>query len=214
MATMHEEAHRCVVRVSDGRGFVVQGELDDQRYIVTASHCLPRLPPRTHAGYIKERTYKASLAPLGNKSAIWAECLFVDPVADIAVLGSPDGQSLSKEPEAYQELVNGAEPVPMRPCQGEEEGWLFAQDASHWFRCTVRGTQKLWIADAAEPIRRGMSGSPILAADGTAIGIVCVGKAGEDDEHHTEGGPNAGYWNLPGWLLHEFAHKQELAERA
>jgi hypothetical protein len=43
------------------------------------------------------------LAPLGKKPAIWGQCLFTDPVADIAVLGSPDEQSLSKEAEAYQD---------------------------------------------------------------------------------------------------------------
>jgi hypothetical protein len=32
----------------------------------------------------------------------------------------------------------------------------------------------LWIEAAAEPIRGGMSGSPIIAPDGKAIGIVSV----------------------------------------
>jgi hypothetical protein len=120
---MHEEAHRFVVQVSDGRGFVVEG---DERDIVTASHCLPRLP--TPPSDTSERTYRTLLGPLGRKRTVWAECLFADPVGDIAVLGSPDDQERSKEAKAYQELVNGAEPVLMRPCQGEEEGWLFALD--------------------------------------------------------------------------------------
>jgi hypothetical protein len=34
--------------------------------------------------------------------------MFVDPVADIAVLGSPDTQDLSEEAEAYDQLIDGA----------------------------------------------------------------------------------------------------------
>jgi hypothetical protein len=207
---MHEEAHRSVVQVSDGRGFVIQG---DERYIVTASHCLPRLPEPPSD--IEELTYPALLGPLGKERTVWAQCLFADPVADIAVLGSPDDQELSREAKAYEEMVNQAEPLSMRPCQGEEEGWLFALDASHWFRCTMQGIKQiLWIADAAEPIRGGMSGSPILAADGTAISIVCASDGAGDADTDTQGGPNPGYLNLPGWLLDEFAHELELTERA
>jgi hypothetical protein len=46
----------------------------------------------------------------------------------------------------------------------------------------------LWIADATEGIGGGMSGSPILADDGTAIGLLCT--SGGTGEVHTEGGPN------------------------
>jgi hypothetical protein len=43
----------------------------------------------------------------------------------------------------------------------------------------------LWITDAGKGIVGGMSGSPILAEDGSAIGVVSVGG-----ELHTGGGPN------------------------
>ena len=36
---------------------------------------------------------------------VWAECLFADPVADIAVLGVPDEQYLSSEAAAFEALV-------------------------------------------------------------------------------------------------------------
>jgi hypothetical protein len=46
--------------------------------------------------------------------------LFVDPVADIAVLCSPDNQALIREAEAYEELVMGVTPfqVTDAPKQG------------------------------------------------------------------------------------------------
>ncbi len=52
-------------------------------------------------------------------------------------------------------------------------------------------------------------GSPIIADDGTAIGIVCIGSS-IGDAPQTSGGPNPRLTHhLPGWLLQEAA----LAER-
>jgi hypothetical protein len=78
-------AFRSIVQVGDGRGFVVDGN-----HIVTASHCPPHLPPC--GGYLAgKQTYQALLGPLGAETnTVWADCLFVDPVADIAVLEAPD----------------------------------------------------------------------------------------------------------------------------
>jgi hypothetical protein len=82
-----------IVTVGDGRGFVVEGIRSDL-LVVTAAHCLPFFPPCHGDSELVERTYGSLLAPLGGESAISAECLFVDPIADIAVLGSPDISSL------------------------------------------------------------------------------------------------------------------------
>jgi hypothetical protein len=91
----------AVVRVSNGgRGFVVEtsGRFGRRnRYVITAAHCLPRVPPRHGLSHTEERTYKKLLAPLGKKPSVWCECLFLDPIADIAVLGGPDNQELSEQ---------------------------------------------------------------------------------------------------------------------
>lgn len=50
-------------------------------------------------------TYKNFLGPLGGKRQVWAECLFVDPIADIAVFGTPDTQDLYEQADAYDELT-------------------------------------------------------------------------------------------------------------
>ena len=39
-----------------------------------------------------------------------AECLFVDPVADIALLGPPDSQDLGEQHEAYERMIDAIEP--------------------------------------------------------------------------------------------------------
>jgi hypothetical protein len=58
---------------------------------------------------------------------------------------------------------------------------------------TSRG-RALWISHAAEGIRGGMSGSPIVGPDGRAIGVVCTAsgviKPGQPDtDDLREGGP-------------------------
>jgi len=60
----------------------------------------------------------------------------------------------------------------------------------------------LGVVDAAEGIVGGMSGSPIVANNGSAIGVICT--SGGTSEVHTEGGGNPRLvGNLPGWLLHK-----------
>src|SRR5215471_9157363 len=78
----HDEATRAVLRVGEGRGFVVEHKLKlgTERLVITAAHCLPHFTPRNAFAYTEERTYKALLGPLGADATVWAECLFVDPV--------------------------------------------------------------------------------------------------------------------------------------
>jgi putative ABC transport system substrate-binding protein len=59
-----DKATAAVIRVGDGRGFVVEGERE--RFVITAAHCLPHLPPCHPAAYEEELTYQALLGPLGN----------------------------------------------------------------------------------------------------------------------------------------------------
>jgi hypothetical protein len=226
-ATRFKRALHAVVTVGHGRGFVVEGRgLYGRRhkYIVTAAHCLPSEPPRQGASHLDERTYPKLLAPLGKRPIVWCECLFLDPIADVAVLGAPDDQALSDQADAYEKLVAKAtrlvvaEP-PSKPIRQDVERLAIAGKdewakrecpafllslENQWFPCTVRHSPNdmLWISDAAEGIAGGMSGSPIVAKDGTAIGIVCLGSGGTFNRLPTEGGPNPRLMgNLPGWFL-------------
>lgn len=105
-----------------------------------------------------------------------------DPIGDIAVLGAPDGQHF-KECEAYEALMETSRPLPIVDAPKTDRAWLLSLDG-HWFRCVVtHNGGPLWIRDAAEGIVGGMSGSPIVADDGTAIGVICTGAG-------TVGGPN------------------------
>jgi len=242
-ASVFSTASRSMLRVgSGGRGFVI--EKDGKRFVITAAHCLTvpvtvrgdiarkgaTLPPAHGASYSEERIYPSLLGPLGRKSSVPAECIFVDPVADLAVLGPVDGQELYDEAQAYDELVEARDPIPLGsltftyrrhearnlPVGGklvkvkgfveptpiaEGDAWLLALDG-RWFKCrvTTRG-RSLWISDAKENIRGGMSGSPIVLPVGHAVGVVCISSS-MGGARSREGGPNPFLpAQLPGWLV-------------
>jgi hypothetical protein len=81
------------MRVGDDRGVVLGVGPHDDRFIITAAHCLP-LPPAHGMSYLEERTYRDLLGPLDSELSVWTQCLFADPVGDIAILASPDNQEL------------------------------------------------------------------------------------------------------------------------
>ena len=89
-----DQAKRSVVKVGGGRGFVIEGKWD-RRMIVTTAHCLPSFPPCRSFSCAEERTYQDLLGPLNGPTAVWTECLFVDPISDLAVLGPPYSSILS-----------------------------------------------------------------------------------------------------------------------
>src|ERR1700751_5475619 len=117
MATDFKEPHAVtmmkdsLVAVGGGRGFVVW--LDDRdRYVITAAHCLPHLPPLGDANCDTHAcTYRNLLGEIGEEQTVWAECAFVDPVADIAILCSPDNQALWEEAAQYEELIEPKVPL-------------------------------------------------------------------------------------------------------
>lgn len=180
-----------VIRVGDGRGFIVELPHSPitSRLVITAAHCLPYLPPAHRASYVEERTYGALLGPLGEQPTVWCECLFADPVADLAVLSGPDDQVLSKESDAYEQLVEPVEPftigaIPLKrrpqsprlaPPEGESDAFMLSLDG-RWFPCRVRSNGRmLTVISQEEPIRSGMSGSPIIDVADNAIGVVAIG---------------------------------------
>jgi hypothetical protein len=190
---------RAVVKVGDGgRGFVVA--FGDSRIVITAAHCLPHtpegqiiVPPAHPAAFTEERTYKALLGPLGSAPKVWAECLFVDPIADLAVLGCPDDQTLPGPARSYNALMRRARPLAITdaPAQGRETVQLYGAggsfekptpgvgpvrllslDASEWIDAQIerRGS---WLAVTTQGVvKSGMSGSPIVSMDGAAIGVM------------------------------------------
>ena|SRR5215469_1051983 len=186
-----------VVTVGQGRGFVV--EVAGERLVITAAHCLPSLPPALPSFGVEARIYGSLLGRREEEPRTWAVCRFVDPIADIAVLGLPD----DAHADDYKALMAAAAVLPIgdslrHPVNFWVPARLLSLDG-RWFSCTIRHFGgPLWITHAAERVHGGMSGSPIVTEAGTAIGVVCTTTSPR------EGGPNARLSeNLPGWLLRD-----------
>jgi hypothetical protein len=78
---------RGVVKVGGGRGFIIEAK--HSRLVVTAAHCLPHFPPPVSIAGYDERTYQDLLGALDDPTPrVWAELVFADPIADIAVLAA------------------------------------------------------------------------------------------------------------------------------
>lgn len=197
----------AIVRVGDGRGFLV-AHAPWPPYVVTAAHCLPQLPPAHAFSFTEERTYPNLLGPLGEPPTVWAECVFVDPIADVAVLDAPDGQALCEEAEAYEAFTDGRPAIRPGLLVDETEAWLQTLDG-HWKPCTVRpavrGGSRLTLIDAGDGNRAGCSGSPIMLLTGRAVGVVVVGSetlvAGVRHIEAEQSGQPSLVHTLPGWLL-------------
>ena len=119
------EAARSVVRVKEGRGFVVQ-DGEGQRYIVTAARCLPHLPPAWWFSLAADVTYPDVLGPLDATTlAVRAQYLFVNPVADIAVPGH------RKTREPYEAFVGGAGSARLKAGAGGGTGVAVGGGGAH-----------------------------------------------------------------------------------
>lgn len=180
-------------------------------WFVTAAHCLPMdkngrliLPPAHGAAFTEERTYESLLGPLGGETTVAAEALFIDPVADLAVLGPPDDP---EEWEAYETLIEPMQALVIGTAPTMKRVRLRTGGGAIWFGGRMKVAPTSW-AYRDEPgegkgefltlagkwveinLKRfryglsvfpgklaeaGTSGSPILSSTGKAIAAVTLG---------------------------------------
>ena len=171
----------AIVRVGDGRGFIVEAS-QGHRLVITAAHCLPHIAPAHPASYTHERTYPDLLGELSTEPCIWAECVFADLIADIAVLSQPDSQELCEKSDAFERFVASRTPLRVGAFTDGSPVWLRTL-AGTWERGIVEPQGgfagfaiTLAITGAKLGILPGASGSPIVSDLGTAIGIISCGR--------------------------------------
>jgi hypothetical protein len=194
-----------VLSVGEGRGFVVEHR--GEHLVVTASHCLPWLPSGFGIAYSEEHVYRNMLGPVGSAPIVACECLFINPIADVAVLGVPDTQTFSEEADPYRALLEYATPFRITEAPENGRGFLLSLEGE-WFGCQVEWMKRidgpLWVSKLAQSIEGGMSGSPIVSENGNAIGIVAasVMEKGKDAATDEFGASNPRLTrDLPLWLL-------------
>jgi len=203
-----------VITVDKGRGFIIgHRTLFDfgdgfkrlrRKLVLTASHCLPHPPVMPSYSY-QETTYPNLLAPLGKKPSVWAECLFFDPVSDLAILGEPDNQELGEENDAYARLVDERKPFTIAaPEMGE--GYMLALDGVSWQPTPLIVHENIWGTGLSTGATlAGQSGSPIVDAKGRAVALVSIGSerpAVSTGSSSAMDGPQPILkFQLPSWVL-------------
>jgi hypothetical protein len=160
----------AVFQVDAGRGFKV-GD-----FVITASHCLPHLPPCAPFIGADERTYPRLVGRLGEERTVSAELMFADPISDLAILGTPDDQERPEEATAYDQFLKGRGFTVADVEANTQVRAKILSLGGEWVSCRVshRGGP-LWVEGDVEG---GMSGSPIVNEAGKAIGVLCSGNNG------------------------------------
>jgi hypothetical protein len=172
-----------------------------------------------------------ALGPLGQKPSVWAQCIFMDPIVDLAVLASPgacDFDARRKE-EGYDALVNSTVPLPVQtifkfwhPNEDEPElipAWIplptdkviacVIEDYGHLFdwRCAPLGADVTGFL--RDPSRRDMfptgiqqlDGSPVVTDDGSVLAVFIGGSYSVATRLSR---------HLPAWLLRDLEHTHRL----
>ncbi len=177
-----ESIAKVGVKGKSGRGFWVGSP--GVGLIVTAAHCLPHYPPREgDVAFSHERTYRDLVARLDGKGACWVECIFLDPVADLAVLAEPDNQSLYEESCKFSDFASRSGFLEIGSLADGETPVRIMLNNSESIPCIVETNSRPYsrtfvIKKTDREIKGGMSGSPILTDDGKVVGVICNNATG------------------------------------
>lgn len=179
-----EAQRHSIVKVGDGRGFIVKGNDPrykgfGERFIITAVHCLPSMPACDLMRYTEDATFADLIGAIDGAATIWTECVFADAVSDLAILDNPDDQELFEKAELYEEFTQAATPIRIREGRAGERVWVLGLDGD--FKAGVLawvGLGTITVKGLADAIKPGTSGSPILGDDGFAISLCQIGTDG------------------------------------
>ena len=163
---------------SKGRGFLVPGG-----YVLTAAHCLPW----SGEGEMPLGDHFLVTIIVADGSRLKGEVVAVEPVSDIAVIASPDGQTFPREANAFDEFVDSTEGLIV--CKDEfplgeafpigifthEEHWI-SGSASQW-----RENAPTLFVETTPAVSGGTSGSAVLNDYGEVVGVVSTASEPADE---------------------------------
>lgn len=220
------KATDSIVKVGKGRGFVIADGWRDglPPLVVTAAHCVQKMPVAHLDRYLEEQTFPL-LGPLFGQPRVWAMVLFYDPIGDVAVLGQPDNQTMSKQADEYEELLADCKPLVIEaapPAKGS--GFVFdlkGKCRPITYTCWNGFPAQPWVHVKGYSFTGGMSGSPVVTG-GRALALVAAGSS-DDDEYANTPSPSLSA-AIPSRLLpspkerklamkHEAMWKAEVARR-
>jgi hypothetical protein len=175
------KAEDVLVKVGEGRGVVVRANGLAHPLIITCAHCIPERPSAHLARYLHEYTFRL-LGPLFGRVTVFAEVLFYDPIADVAVLSQPDAQVLFEQADAFDELLAHCKPIAVA-ANSPPNGAGFVFDLKGKLQPVTYEVHPSGITVRVEgyPFLGGMSGSPILDDQHRVVALCSVGDLGGSD---------------------------------
>ena len=189
----------------DGQGVLVNSNL-----ILTAAHCIDfRCEGEMVLGdyfieEIKTGERELKVAPLA-----------VEPVNDLAVLGSLDNQEFSKEADDFEKFCEDTKPVPL--CR--RDFVLFRK-----FRVHIYTHKGIWVTGSAmqccedahvlqveteDQIEGGTSGGPIIDDSGDLVGIVSIFCDIDEGQRICHGSVPLPHLALPVWVCCQIEKGEE-----
>ena len=165
-------AERATVElpIKRGRGVLIPGGL-----ILTAAHCVEW----NTSGSMANGTDCFEQVRTADGRKLLCQVVAVEPVNDIAVLGSPDNQRIPDEAESFEQFTSDTDPVPL--CAGGPVPFgppmsvlVFSLDRK-WVRAKMRifrEDQSRAGATAEAGIHSGASGGPVITRNGSLVGVI------------------------------------------
>ena len=189
-----------VVESKHGNG---QGVLIKNNLILTAAHCVSY----SAEGYMALSEYYIERIKTKKGSELKVRPLAVEPVSDVAVLGTPDSQGFPADATKFEDFCEEIEPVNLgmgEPVPWEEFTVYAYSHKGYWItgKATYyRNKPYLININTKEQILGGTSGGPIVNENGELVAIASNASIITDAERGSHGTHPLLCHALPVWVI-------------
>lgn len=198
---IRKRIEKATVRTNTGgQGVVIPGNM-----ILTASHCLTMAENKETASMGVQDQPLQEIECNGNK--IVAQIYAVEPMRDIAVLGELDSQNGPEECFAFENAIEQIDPVEIRTDDLELSDEIPIEIYTHertWIKGTAQQGDEWGVSlliTAADEIKGGTSGGPIVDEEGRLLGVVSTFDEGK-------GEISLPHLALPVWIVRQILECQ------
>lgn len=183
-----KDVESSLVKVRHGKGSWGTGFIVEHGFIITACHCLPRLPDPMRMGedhiLLQIKRFSA------KRPEALVEAAYLDPCGDVAVLRSLDNQAACDEAEKFERIIDNLIPlkVNLEPLQRFKKVRVHVRTfRGEWLsgEATVVGHSArhlpIRLDNQKARISGGTSGSPVFDDQGNVIGVMTASTLNNPD---------------------------------